>query len=403
MKQRAEVRTFVLQERSTSICQVARQDVDFLLTEHRGHVKLVPAGRRGYYQLTPQGHVGTIVCPTCRLVIRPKIPTENLFYLLDPTGPIPLLPDQVTPLPLAEDLDFLAGRLTHLLNERAAAGLHRAYQERTERGPFLQGQLDLPAHLRGRNPSKDQLHCRYEEFTADVLCNQIPKSTAELVLRSPLLSDGVRLALRRSLHAFAAVSSIAIDRNCFAAVQTDRLTEAYRPLFDLCWILVESLAPGEQSGSTSCPAFLLDMDRVFERYVTTGVARAYAGSARFTVSVQPLFTVNQPDACLADIHLRPDFTVAAAGRPFLAGDTKWKRLAGSPLVTPDLYQVLSYCTALGMKRGLLIYPGRRDRLWSYRLAHTPLSLEIRTLLVTGKRKSCSRSLRRLARSVRREM
>ena len=199
---------------------------------------------------------------------------------------------------------------------------------------------------------------------------------------------------------FAAVTSIALDRNCFSATPIDRLTEAYRPLFDLCWILVESVAPGEQAGSTSCPAFLLDMDKVFERYVTTGVARAYAGNPCFTVSVQPLLTGNRPAAGLPDIQLRPDFTVATGGRPFLVGDAKWKSLAGSPLVTTDLYQVLSYCTALGIKRGLLVYPGRRNRLWSYTLARAPISLAIRTLCVTGKRESCTRSLRSLVRSVR---
>jgi 5-methylcytosine-specific restriction enzyme subunit McrC len=403
MERCSRARTFILQERRATICRLARQDVEFLLAEHRAHVELLPTGRRGYYWLTPRGHVGTIVGPTCRLLIRPKIPIESLFYLLDPTAPMPVLSDRVTPLPAAEGLDFLAVRLAQLLDERAAAGLHRAYQERTERRPFLQGQIDLPAHLRDRNGCKDQLHCRYEEFTADVPCNQIPKATAELALRSPLLGDSVRLRLRRSLRAFAAVTSIALDRQSFPAAGTDRLTEAYRPLLDLCWIVAESLAPGEQAGATSCPAFLLDMDRVFERYVTGGIARAYAASPRFTAWVQPLLTANRPEAGLPDIQLRPDFTVAAGGRPFLVGDAKWKSLAGVPVVTADFYQVLSYCTALGIQRGLLVYPGRRDRRWSYCLARVPITVEIRTLCVSGTRDSCARSLGRLSRSVTRSI
>jgi 5-methylcytosine-specific restriction enzyme subunit McrC len=400
MEQPSELRTLVLTERCATTCRLARQDVDFLLGAHRAHVELVPAGQRRYYRLTPKGHVGTIVCPTCRLLIRSKIPIENLFYLLDPTGPVPTLSDQITPLPAAEGLDFLAGRLAHLLNERTAAGLHRDYQERTDRGPYLQGQLDLPAHLRGQNGRKDQLHCRFEEFTADIPCNQIPKATAELALQSPMLGDSVRGSLRRALEAFAAVRSIAVDRDSFPAVMTDRLTDAYRPLLDLCRILVESLGPGKHSGSTACPAFLLDMEKVFEHYVTTGVARACAGSSRVTVSSQPLVVANQPDAGLPDIHLRPDFTLVAGGRPFLVGDAKWKSLAVSPLVTADLYQVITYCTSLGIRRGLLVYPGHRNRVWNYSLARAPVSVQIRTLRVSGKRESCARSLRRLACSAR---
>jgi hypothetical protein len=72
--QKGELRTLVLTERRATICRLTRQDVDFLLGAHRAHVELVPAGRRGYYRLTPKGHVGTLVCPTSRLLIRPKIP-----------------------------------------------------------------------------------------------------------------------------------------------------------------------------------------------------------------------------------------------------------------------------------------------------------------------------------------
>jgi 5-methylcytosine-specific restriction enzyme subunit McrC len=400
MEQPREVRTFVLQERRASTCRLARHDVDFLLAEHRAHVELLPAGRRGYYRLTPKGHVGTIVCPTCRLLIRPKIPLENLLYLLDPSVPGPSLADQITPLPAAAALDFLAGRLALLLQERAVAGLHRAYQEHADKGPFLQGQVDLPAQLRSGRGRKEQLHCRFEEFTADIPCNQIAKAGAELVLRSPLLGNGVGLRLRQALEAFAAVTAIAVERASFLPVMTDRLTEAYRPLLDLCRILVESLGPGELSGTTACPSFLLAMEEVFERYVTAGVARAFAGSSRVTVAVQPPFVANQPADGLPDIHLRPDFTLALSGRPFLVGDVKWKRLAGSPLVTRDLYQVITYCTALGVKRGLLVYPGRRECVWNYSLTGAPVSVEIRTLRVTGKRDSCARSLSRLVRSLR---
>jgi len=75
-----------------------------LLAEHRAHVELLPTGRHGYYRLTPTGHVGTIVCPTCRLLIRPKIPLENLFYLLDPAAPVRIVEDQITPVPAAAGL-----------------------------------------------------------------------------------------------------------------------------------------------------------------------------------------------------------------------------------------------------------------------------------------------------------
>src|SRR5947207_10819490 len=105
------LRTYVLTERVGSACRLSAADVDFLLAEHRAHLELEPIGRRGFYRLTPSGHVGTIVGPNCCLVIRPKIPIQNLFCLLDSIDSIATGEDHIDPAPDNEALDFLASRL----------------------------------------------------------------------------------------------------------------------------------------------------------------------------------------------------------------------------------------------------------------------------------------------------
>jgi 5-methylcytosine-specific restriction enzyme subunit McrC len=401
MNQTALPRTYTLTERVAGECRLTAADVEFLLAGHRTHLRLAPTGRRGRYRLTPTGHVGTIVGPDCRLVIRPKIPVKNLFHLLDPTGPLPVAEDRAATVTGTEALDFLAGRLARLLAERVVAGLHRAYSERCEAGPFLQGRLDLAAHLRERNGRKDRFHCRYEDFTADVPCNQVPKAAAELVLRSPLLADGVRAALRQALAAFAEVGSVVLGPESFRDARPDRLTEAYRPLLELSRLLAESLSPGEAAGAVPCPAFLLDLERVFEQYVTRGLVEGGAEGGHYAVSAQPLFRANRPVAGQADLLMRPDVTIDHDGRPVVVVDVKWKRQPASALVRPDLHQVLAYATALGARRAVLVYPGRRDCRWIYSLARAPVEVEVRTLRVVGSRDACVRSLRRLIRAVRR--
>jgi 5-methylcytosine-specific restriction enzyme subunit McrC len=396
---RTTPQTVTLTERVSAECRLGADDAAFLLAEHRAHVQLTPAGRDGQYRVTPTGHVGTIVGPACRLVIRPKIPVKNLFHILDPLTPVPAAEDRAETETAADVLDFLAGRLARLLGARATAGLHRAYAEKTAAGPFLQGRLDVPAHLRGGGVRKDRFHCRYEEFTADVPCNRLAKATAELVLHSPLPGAEVRGALRQALAAFADVSPAPLTPEAFQAAAADRLTESYRPLLDLCRLLAEGLGPGKDAGPTRCPAFLLDMERVFEQYVTRGLVAASAGGGRSTVSVQPLIAVNRPAAGRPDIHMRPDVVVERGGRAVTVVDAKWKRGAGPPLVPEDIYQVLAYATALGARRAVLVYPGRRNRAWKYLLAQAPLRLDIRTLRVIGAREECQRSLAALGRSL----
>ena len=389
--------TFRLIERTAAECRLDPDDVDFLLSAHRAHVQLSPTRQRDVYRLTPRGHVGTIVAPACRLLIRPKIPVRNLFYLLDPTGPVPAAEDRTAAAPGTELLDFLAGQLARLLSERAARGLHRAYVERGVHGPFLQGRLDVPAQLRDAHGRKDRVHCRHEDFTTDVPCNQIPRATAELVLRSPLLGESARHALRRSLSPFAEVSPIALGPEGFASAAADRLAEAYRPLLDLCRLLAESLSPAQAAGALPCPAFLLDMERVFESYLTAHCVAAWDGQDGLGVSVQPRLRPHHPTAGQPDLTMRPDLILERGGRPELVVDAKWKRLPPRALVTADVYQVLAYCTALGIGRAALVYPGRHGRRWAYRFEHSPVYLEVHSLRVVGSREKCLAAAGRLAR------
>src|SRR5712671_289324 len=111
-------RTILLTERCASICRLALADVDFLLAQHRSHLEVLPTRRRGRYRLTPTGHVGILVTPNGRLVIRPKVSMRSLFHLLDPTGPLPAFADHAAVTPGTEALHFLALRLAQLLGER---------------------------------------------------------------------------------------------------------------------------------------------------------------------------------------------------------------------------------------------------------------------------------------------
>jgi 5-methylcytosine-specific restriction enzyme subunit McrC len=391
-------RTLVLTERVPHIARLSPADVAFLIDNHHGHIEVLPAGRRNRYRLTALGCAGVLVAPGCRLVIRPKIPLPNLFAMLDPLAPVPAAIDAVTPMMGTEVLDFLAGQLACRLAQCVAAGLHRVYRERAEQGTILHGRFDLPAQLREAPGRKDQLHGRYDDLSVDVPCNQAAKATAELLLASPLLSEDVRSNLRRALAGFEGVSSVPLSPQLWDALPVDRFPVAYRPLLDLCLLLAESLAPGEAAGTTPGPSFLLDMERVFERHVTRGVCDAFARSRRWTVSVQVTHTVNKPVADQPDVTMCPDLTIDRAGRPVLVVDAKWKRLPAS-LVTVDVYQVLAYGTTMGAEGVALVYPGRRERIWEYRFAHTPLRLTVHTLRVAGSRASCLRSVRRLGRTL----
>jgi 5-methylcytosine-specific restriction enzyme subunit McrC len=382
----------MLTERMPRCCRLRPDVVAYLLAHHRAHLDVVPA-RDGRWRLTPRGHAGVIGAPGLRLVLRPKIPLENLFFLLDPTTPVPAAADHFTADAGDEVLDFLAGQFAARLTALAAGGLHHGYRERQQEGPFLVGHLDVAAQVRQSPPRPDRLHCRHDEFTADLPCNQALKAVAELVLASPLTGGAVWAALRAAVAAMPGVQAVLPVAAEWDRLRQQRTTGDYAILLDLGGLLLRGLMPTTDAGATPGPAFLIDMEHAWERHVSRAVCGAFAHGP-CTAAVQAVQAVGRAGAAGA-VLMRPDLTVVRDGRVRLVVDAKWKRVRGGTPQAEDLYQVLAYCTALGAPRAVLVYPGRRDGAREIVLAHTPIRVTARALRVRGPRTDCARSARRL--------
>jgi 5-methylcytosine-specific restriction enzyme subunit McrC len=388
----------VVTEREPAVVALPAAAVECLVAQQRGRVEVTPAPGRGRYRLVARGVAGVLVLPGCRLVIRPKMPLRNLFFLLDPVVELPAESDHVRPDRDHAVLDFLAALLAQRMRERAAAGLRRSYVEQVEQGRVLRGRLDHAAQVRRGPVHKEQLHSRHEELTADVPCQQVPRALAERLLGMVDLDVHVRSLLRQAVLEYAEVTPRSWPADELARLAADADADD-RPLLELCGLLAEGLAPAEAEGQAPAPSFLLDMERVFERYLTRGVVEAFVGRSRWQVRAQPQCVVSRLTAGQPELTMRPDILIERDGRGVLLVDAKWKRLRGVPRVTTDLYQVLGYGTALGVGQVVLVYPGRRDRVWTYDLQVAPVRVEVRTLRVTATPERCRRSLVRLGRTL----
>ncbi len=282
------------------------------------------------------------------------------------------------------------------MRQCAAAGLHRAYRQASTQGPVLVGALDLPAQVRLAGGRKDQLVSRHDDLTAELPHNQVPRRLAALVLAGPLAGAGARSALEQALAGFAEVSDGPLSGELLAGLDAAGVPARYAPLVEVCKLLAWSLAPGLAAGPLAAPALLVSLERLFERHLTRGIVEAFADRPDCTVHVQPSFSL----AGLPEVAVRPDVVVERAGAAALVVDAKWKRLPRPGIILDDLYQVLAYCTVVGARRAVLVYPGRR-RAWRHTFEPAGLRVEVRTLDVAGPLPDCLEARRRLGRALRR--
>jgi 5-methylcytosine-specific restriction enzyme subunit McrC len=169
----------------------------------------------------------------------------------------------------------------------------------------------------------------------------------------------------------------------FAASALDRFTyhrlnDDYQPMHRLCRLFLEGASLSEAEGMFSFRTFLLDMNRLFEAFVTQVLHdRAPAG-----VSVEAQVSVYL--GYEKKVRMQPDLVIRDRGVPRLVADCKYKRLEPDEFRHHDVYQVLAYCTAINVNRGLLVYPVHevnvRDEV---SIRHAPVIVRQTTLDLSG--------------------
>jgi 5-methylcytosine-specific restriction enzyme subunit McrC len=387
-------RTVRLTERTTRAVRLPRADAAFLLDSACTLIDAVPANERHTYRLTPRGYVGWLDGPARRFVIRPKLPWPVVARLLGVTPDChPPGADVFAGTAL---LAVLATEFCDRLEAVTRTGLVRGYREADTESAFLRGRLRTADQLRAAaaRAFPDRFHITDNVFDRDTPWNRIPNHVAAALVAHPALPQSLRDRVRHSTAPLVGVGKSATGDD-FAAALADPRAAGYRPLLETCRLIHDGFRAADPSGIET-GAFLLDLGRAFEQYVTRSLA---AGLSRrgWAVDAQPRFELRATSGEPA--VLQPDVVVRRNGAARAVLDVKWKRAAALP-DPADLHQVLAYSLAAGVPHAVLVYPGVRSGRRELVLGGGRVRVTLFRLRLAGPDADCSRSLALLARVVR---
>lgn len=178
----------------------------------------------------------------------------------------------------------------------------------------------------------------------------------------------VRQRVRRLLNIFKEVcraDELILDE-VRSKIVYHRLNEHYRDAHSLAWLLLDGLGMRDllAAGETGCFAFLIDMNRLFEKFVYKLIdqmlkdGRKHAHYQRGDRSIIFNVSTNQPYAKVIPNVLVEDSLTGAR----VAIDAKYKLYDERKLSSGDVYQSFLYAYAYagvggqGLPASLLIYP-----------------------------------------------
>ena len=346
--------------------------------------------RRGL-RVRTQSWVGVVRLPTVEIRVVPKVTGDQLglVRLLEYASGVDALirlSDGATLEASGDSLFELVVLLFVEASERVLRrGLLSGYVEREDDLPIARGRILGDRQLLERFGQLDRIICRFDELEHDVVENQL--LTAALQVASPRVTS---VGLQRRISRLRGVLEPICDTNQLnlAGARTtmtyNRLNAHYETAHQLVWLLFDALgiddlfAPGEAQSFS----FLLNMNQLFERFVTRVVEQVLPG-ARYRVTSQSPFksVVWNVSSQRPYTSIIPDVVVERRGESDcrVAIDAKYKLYDERGFDQGDIYQTFLYAFALGatasggVPTSLLLYPATAEEPRNTRLRIRRLS------------------------------
>jgi 5-methylcytosine-specific restriction enzyme subunit McrC len=336
----------------------------------------------GFYELTPDSHVGAMNLESLSIEIRPKIPIDRVLFLI--AYSLDSASWRETPFDYGEQDSLVEAIIPGYVSQVRRAlsrGVLQGYRREEDSLNVVRGQIRFADQLRDRFGRFPPVEVRFDEFTEDIELNRLLKAAIDRLRRTRIRSREARASLRTFDHSLALVRLLHYDRRSLPSVLYDRLNLHYKPAVELAKLILRSEAIELRHGQVQATSFLVDMNDVFERFVVTALRdelgttplsfpRGAAGKSLFLDDAR-------------GVRLEPDISWWDGQYCTFVGDVKYKRIRAEGILHPDLYQLLAYTVAADLPAGLLIYASGEATPITHTVVYLGKRLEVATLDVSG--------------------
>jgi 5-methylcytosine-specific restriction enzyme subunit McrC len=328
----------------------------------------------GVWLVRAAGKVGVAELGNVAVWVRPKVPIGRLLFLLgyasNPAG----WRDETVDLTGGEDLlPALAHALWRQANRALRQGLLQGYRVREEALPVLRGRLRESEQLRRHHGSAIPVEVRYDEFTSDIAENQLLRTATQRMLQVPRVDQECRRRLRHLLIRMADVTPL-VRGQPLPQWSPTRLNARYHTALRLAEVVLRGTSVEHAAGATAVNGFMLDMPRLFEDFVTVAIAELLQRRGGRTRRQDSHFLDQD-----SQVRMKPDLVWHRGNGPAAVVDAKYKAEKPAGFPEADLYQMLAYCTALGLTHGHLIYARGNEQPARYTIRNTGVEINCHVL------------------------
>ena len=316
-----------------------------------GMVTVRRAWTPGSFEITAGPVVGALqLVEGLELRVIPKVPVRRVIYLLAHAAGLATWDERLLQLHEDTTIDVALAEAFTVAAERALRqGPHSAYYT---------VQADLQ-ELRGRLNANEQrrrfglpvpIAVIYDDYGTDIAENQLLAGAALQLQRLPGLPADLHRRLRRISRSLDAVRP-ASRGDARTPVHYTRLNDHYRGGVALARAVLVGATFDVSTGRRTATGFTVSMPGLFERFLEAALTEAL--ERRHAGRLYPKRPEYLDRGHLAQIE--PDLTWIVDGTPSVVIDAKYKTLVNGKPSEDDLYQLITYCLALGVSQAYLVH------------------------------------------------
>ena len=326
--------------------------------------------------LRPTSKVGAVRVGPLEVHVTPKVDVARVIFLLGFSHRRVAWRDDLVSVGVAPDLmTALADAFSRLAERSLQQGLIQGYRTVDESLQVVRGRIREAEQIRRRFGMPIPVEVRYDDFTPDTPENRLLRAAVLRLRRLPGLPQTVRHRLLRLDLRLSDVTPVSIGSHLEDWVPS-RLNARYHDALRLAEIVIRSSSFEPGGDGLAVNGFIVDMAKVFEDFVCAALGsrlRMHGGE-----------TQNQDPWHLdvdREVRMLPDLVWYAddPGTPTAVVDAKYKAEKPSGFPDADLYQMLAYCTALGLPRGHLVYAKGNEEGKTHRVTGTDVTIRAHTL------------------------
>jgi 5-methylcytosine-specific restriction enzyme subunit McrC len=307
--------------------------------------------------LQPSGRVGAVRVGDLQVEVWPKdkVKLAHLIFMLGYAADPGFRSETVDAEGYDELWPALADSLVRLCERALLGGVLQGYRTVEESSTVVRGRIRVADQLRRHPGQISPTEIAYDEYTTDIPENRILRTALRRMRAVPRLRSD--LAARLS-HLDNRLDGVAVLRRGapLPIWRPTRLNARYAPALRLAELVLRNTAAQAGDGGVEIAAFVVSMWKVFEDFVTTALREAIAARGRRAVPQEGRLFDQPRDDGVARVPMAIDLLEYDGGHPVTVYDAKYKAASKEGRYpNADFYQMLAYCTTIGIDHAVLIY------------------------------------------------